>query len=187
MSVLFVNACVRSGSRTNRLARYFLENISEKVETVNLTEENILPLDGARLCERDLLLKECRTDAPLFYHARKFSKADTIVIAAPFWDLSFPSLLKLYLENVSVSGITFRYENGRPVGLCRAEQLVYITTAGGPMFSDFGFSYIKTLCNVLFGIKKTFCFKAENLDIDGADIESLLKAAEEEINHFFAR
>lgn len=187
MSVLFVNACVRSESRTLRLARHFLEHISGDVETVNLTEENILPLDDAHLCERDLLLKEGRTDAPLFRYARRFSQADTIVIAAPFWDLSFPSLLKLYMEAVSVSGITFQYEDGRPEGLCRAEQLVYITTAGGPMFADFGFSYIKTLSEVLFGIKKTFCFKAENLDVDGADTDSLLKTAEEEINRFFAR
>lgn len=58
MSVLFVNACVRSGSRTNRLARYFLENISEKVETENLD------IDGA---DTDSLLKTAEEEIDRFF------------------------------------------------------------------------------------------------------------------------
>lgn len=48
-------------------------------------------------------------------------------------DLSFPARLKIYLENIYVTGIVSKYdENGRPRGLCRAERLYYVTTAGGP-------------------------------------------------------
>ena len=37
----------------------------------------------------------------------QFQRADAILIAAPFYDLSIPALLKVYIENVSVDGITF--------------------------------------------------------------------------------
>ena len=55
----------------------------------------------------------------------------------------FPALLKQYLEQISVVGITFKYsENGVPVGLCRADRLFYVTTAGGNEVPDiFGFGY----------------------------------------------
>ena len=30
-----------------------------------------------------------------------------IVVAAPFWDLSVPAVLKVYIENISADGVTF--------------------------------------------------------------------------------
>ena len=43
----------------------------------------------------------------IFDYAKDFAKADTIVIAAPFWDLSFPASLKCYIEAINILGITF--------------------------------------------------------------------------------
>ena len=34
-----------------------------------------------------------------------------IVIAAPYWDLSFPAVLKTYLEQINVLGVTFDYSD----------------------------------------------------------------------------
>lgn len=45
----------------------------------------------------------------MFKYAHEFANADLIVIAAPFWDLSIPALLKVYIENIAVDGITFEY------------------------------------------------------------------------------
>lgn len=51
----------------------------------------------------------------MFKYAHQFAESDTVVIAAPYWDLSFPAVLKAYLEAVSVCGITFKYdEQGVP-------------------------------------------------------------------------
>ena len=41
----------------------------------------------------------------MFDLASQFQQADEIVIAAPYWDLSFPAILKLYLENIYVTGV----------------------------------------------------------------------------------
>ena len=41
----------------------------------------------------------------------------------------------------------FRYsDDGRPVGLCRARRLFYVSTSGGPAETDpFGFGYVEAL------------------------------------------
>ena len=117
--------------------------------------------------------------------AKAFAEADEILIAAPFWDLAFPAILRNYIENICVQGLTFYYtEEGVPASLCRAKKLVYVMTAGGPTEGmDFGFPYVDTLCRVFFGIKETACFKAEMLDVIGVDAEGALRKAAEEIDH----
>lgn len=40
---------------------------------------------------------------------------------------------------------------------------------------------MKTLAETFYGIPETVCYKAENLDVDGADVEMILKRVEEEI------
>ena len=181
MDILFVNACVREQSRTLLLARYLLEKMPGEVTEIKLEEEDMKPLSKDLLAKRDRLLSEKKFDDDLFRYARQFAKVDCIVIAAPYWDFAFPALLKIYLEAVTVSGITFCYENDRPKGLCSAKKLYYVTTAGGPVIADFGYPYVEALAKNLYGIGETTCIKAENLDIDGADVEGILEKAKEEI------
>ena len=42
----------------------------------------------------------------MFDYANAMAQADMIVIAAPYWDMSFPASLKIFLEAASVVGIT---------------------------------------------------------------------------------
>ena len=97
--ILYINACAREGSRTSELAQHLLVDLDGHVECVDLYEEDIRPLDAGLLAERDNLLKSGKSDDEFFSLARQFASADTIVIAAPYWDLMFPSVLKVYLEN----------------------------------------------------------------------------------------
>lgn len=107
-----------------------------------------------------------------------FANADTVVIAAPYYDLSFPAMLKQYFEQINVLGLTFTYsETGTPKGLCKAKDLYYVTTAGGPIISDeFGFGYVKALAKCFYGIENVYQIKAEGLDIIGADVEAILNS-----------
>lgn len=182
MKVLFVNACVREQSRTLLLARHLLSRLSAKVSEIRLEDLDLKPLTKHSLARRDDLLRQGKWEDPSLRHARQFADADCIVIAAPYWDFGFPALLKLYLEAVTVSGITFCYEAGRPRGLCKAKKLYYITTAGGPILQDFGFSYVRSLAENLYGIRETSCIRAENLDMDGADVALILEETIEKIN-----
>ncbi len=179
--ILFVNACVRPQSRTLRLAQSVLDRLSGHLIEVDLSADPIPFLDREGLDRRNALLAAGDFDAPMLRHAGQFAKADTIVIAAPYWDLMFPALLKAYLEAVTVSGLTFRYtDEGRPASLCNAKRLIYVTTAGGYIGDyDFGFQYVSTLARGFFGIENISCVRAEGLDIVGADVEDILRAAEE--------
>ena len=129
---LFINCCPRGESRTEKLARALLRTLGE-YEELRLYDEPLHPLGRADIAKRDALLAEKKYDDEMFRYARQFATADRIVIAAPLWDLSFPAQLKVYLENIYVTGIVTKYsEAGEPVGLCRASELYYVTTTGRP-------------------------------------------------------
>lgn len=177
-NILFINTCVRNGSRTKRLADVLLEKLNGNVTEISPDTDGLKPLSRDSLERRDSLLKAGEFSASELNAARNFAGADIIVIAAPYWDLTFPSLLKIYLENVTVCGVTFRYaENGIPQGLCKAEKLYYVTTAGGPIIHNFGFEYVDALAKEFYGIKETYFISAEGLDIIGSDPEKILKDA----------
>ena len=185
--ILFINACPREGSRTLELTRHLLSKMEGSVEELTIFEENLLPLNGKTLALRDKMTANQNFDHPIFKYARQFAKADVIVLAAPFWDLSFPSALKIWLEYVMAKEITFRYtEEGSPCGLCKAKKLFYISTAGGPVSpAHMGFSYMDGLAKSYFGIPETVLFSAENLDILGADTAAILTKAKEEIDNYW--
>ena len=171
---LFINCCPRENSRTERLAQKLLGKLGE-YEEVNPEKEGLVPIDNERLNYRTALLEKGDLSDDIFKYAKQFAAADTIVIAAPFWDLSFPSVLKIYIENIYVTGIVSKYdENGAPKGLCKAKTLYYVTTAGGPYDGRFSFDYLKELAESFFGIEKTVLIKAEMLDIIGNDAEKIL-------------
>ena len=174
--ILLINACVRKASRTKRLADRFLSEKRQSITELNLSDIEYPNVDEEFLIKRDSLIAEGDFDNPMFALARQFADADEIVIAAPFWDLSFPASLKQYFEQINVLGITFRYTpEGIPQGLCKAKKLTYITTAGGDFFpEEFGFGYVKALAENFYGIRDVRLIKATGLDIDGADTKKIL-------------
>ena len=184
MKTLFVNACVRPESRTLKLAKHVLEKLGNDYTEVNLEKENIQPLNLETLQQRDVLLKEQKFDAPMLKYAKQFAESETVVIAAPYWDLSFPAMLKNYIEAVTVNGITFTYsEEGRPVSLNNIKKVVYVTTSGGPMANmDYGCEYIAGVCKNLYGIEDIKCYKAEMLDVFVDDVDGILAKVMEEID-----
>ena len=188
--ILFINACVRRESRTKILADRLLARLKEDaehnsdndncVEELRLEDMAFPVADEAFLHKRDALLAAGELNDPLFAPARQFASADTIVIAAPYWDLSFPAALKQYIEQVNVVGITFEYTpEGFPRGLCRAKKLYYVMTAGGTYVpEEFGYGYVKALSQNFYGIQDVELIKAVGLDIIGADVNKIIGEAE---------
>lgn len=174
--VLFVDACVRVDSRTKKLAEAFLKKLGDSVIHVALEKISFGVTDESYLKKRDDLIAKGEYDNDMFDLARQFAKADTIVIAAPYWDLSFPAMLKQYIETINVLGITFEYTaDGFPKGLCKADKLYYIMTAGGSYVpEEFGFGYVKALAQNFYGIKEVEIIKAIGLDIMGADAGAIM-------------
>ncbi len=177
--ILFINACVRKESRTYRLAKELLDSLDGVIKEVRLENVQFPVVDEDFINRRETLKNAGKYDDPMFSLGRDFADADTIVIAAPYYDLSFPAMLKQYFEQINVLGLTFTYsESGIPQGLCKAKNLYYVTTAGGPILSDEpGFGYVKALANTFYGIEEVHQIKAEGLDVIGADVEAILENA----------
>lgn len=184
--LLFIDACVNRGiSRTEQLAQTLLKEMNQngeyEIETLNLEDEDLKLFTGKESALRESLTKAGNFEGPLFTYAKQFAAADRIVVAAPYWDFSFPARMKCYLEQICVTGLTFTFSSkGIPGGLCHADSLHYVTTSGGSIGElNLGYEYLEKLCKVYYGINETVCYTAEGLDIEGNSVEEIMKEAEE--------
>ena len=182
--LLVIDCCPRgddSATRTYYQA-YLRAADKQNIQIVELDKLGLMPLDGETLRKRDKLVSAQDFGSEQFFLARQFKEADEVLIAAPFWDLSFPSLLKVYLEHVTVNGLTFGYdEQGCCRGLCRARKLLYFSTCGG-FYGDrhLGYEYVKALGNML-GIPLCVPYIIEGLDIDPNKRDSIVTQAINEL------
>ena len=184
--LLFIDACVNRGiSRTEQLAQTLLKEMNQngeyEIETLNLEDEDLKLFTGKESALRESLTRAGNFEGPLFTYAKQFAAADRIVVAAPYWDFSFPARMKCYLEQICVTGLTFTFSSkGIPGGLCHADSLHYVTTSGGSIGEpNLGYEYLEKLCKVYYGINETVCYTAEGLDIEGNSVEEIMKEAEE--------
>lgn len=183
--LLWIDCCIRGeASRTLRLSRAFFDHLPSGYEVTHLDLMQLQPryFTGAYFDAREELLAQNRLDHPRFDLAHQFADADCIVISAPFWDLSFPALLKVYIEQVSLEGVTFATDESGLRGLCRAERVIFLTTRGGFYTDDpqeMGSRYLHALSQ-FFGIARYDCVAADGMDAAGFDSAAALQTAMEE-------
>lgn len=66
----------------------------------------------------------------------QFVSYDKYVFVTPFWNFSYPPIMKAYLDSVSLAGKTFKYsEQGQPIGLLTDKKALHIQARGG-FYSD---------------------------------------------------
>ena len=185
MKLLFIDGCISQrgpASRTRALAEAFLSAFQEshpgaEVETVTLEALDLKPFLPAALNRRDELASVGAFDAPVFDLARQFQAADKIAAAAPFWDMSFPAVMRIYIEHISANGLCYHYEAGGCHGDCRADRLAYLTTSGDfERPESLGVLYWKQLSK-MFGVPRFDYVFAGGLDVDPAKAPELLEAA----------
>lgn len=164
-NIIFIDACMRAGSRTKRIAERIIEELSGRycIETIRLGEAEYPVVDNRILEERNNGTVP-KAHAEL---AGRIAAADRIVIAAPFWDMSFPSALKVFFENMSLFGITFDSNDKECYGLCKAEKVMYITTRGMDISTgdplEQATPYIRALSH-LWGWGELTVISAQNMD-----------------------
>ena len=163
--LIFIDACMRAGSRTRRIATPIIAELGKRysVETVDLTR-NIYPVaDNYTLEDRNQGVVPAE-DVDL---AKRIAAAVRIVIAAPFWEMSFPSALKVFFENMSLFGITFDSNEKECYGLCKAEKVMYITSRGMNISTgdplEQATPYIKAI-SYLWGWGELSVVAAQNMD-----------------------
>ena len=178
--VLYIKANIKNEgeSRTFKVSDSFVEeykknNPEDQIITLDLYKENI---DFLRADDLGKLFgpkdEESKNNSILKY-AYQFADADKYIIAAPMWNLSFPAILKAYIDYVSVSGITFKYTAEGPVGLLNNKKAVHIVSRGGAYDNspyEMGDRYLRTILG-FFGIKDIETIAIDNLDVIGVNVE----------------
>ena len=186
--VLYIKANIKNEgeSRTFKVSDSFVEeykknNPEDEIITLDLYKENI---DFLRADDLGKLFgpkdEESKNNSILKY-AYQFADADKYIIAAPMWNLSFPAILKAYIDYVSVSGITFKYTAEGPVGLLNNKKAVHIVSRGGGYDNspyEMGDRYLRTILG-FFGIKDIETIAIDNLDVMGVNVEEKVEEGKE--------
>ena len=181
--ILVIDACVRrEESRTKKLMDRAVQTLKKahpnwQFEILTLMDLELKYWNTRSLKERDELLAKKQYDAPVFAYGNQFREADGIIVAAPFWDLSIPAVLKVYIENISAEGITFGCGPEGLYGICRAQWMLFLTTRGGiweESDMEQGSRYMEAMSR-FFDIDRYYHVYADGIDIDTLDGEGILQ------------
>lgn len=183
--VLYIkaNAKPEGASRTFQISDTFIETYKQKhpedeVITLDLYKEAIKPLSSEDIQSVFGPKTEESKKHPILKYAYQFVEADKFIVAEPMWNLSIPGILKLYIDYICVTGITFKYTAEGPVGLCKGKA-INITTRGGAYSQgpgadvEMGDRYLRTLFGFL-GVQDYTTIYADELDVIGKDVSAIL-------------
>ena len=175
-----------SMSATNRMVAHLLAKLpAGSVQTVNLAETDIQPLDKAAVemfiatvfQRQQPNAEQAAVLARLMSVVEQVKSARRLVIAYPMYNFGIPARLKDWLDNLVVPGGTFlRYgENGAPQGLMGAHKVLLLQSSGnvysaGPMAQmDFASSYLKSLLGGFLGFASVDTVRAEGTSVNNRE------------------
>lgn len=163
--LIIIDSCMREESRTKVILDAARDVLSTRyeIETINVNALALPPVTPDVLKER----MSGKVPEETVALAGRIASADRIVIAAPFWDMSFPAILKAFFENMSLYNVTFTDNGTTCTGLCKCQKVMYITTRGMDIPTgdsrDQGSSYLKALSS-LWGLGDVITVASWNLD-----------------------
>lgn len=186
--VLYIKANIKpeGESRTFQVSDYFVEQYQkehpqDEIVTLDLYKEEIDFLRPEDLGKIYGPKDESSKQNPVLKYAYQFVEADKYIFAAPMWNLGAPAIIKAYFDYVSVAGITFKYGESGPVGLCEGKKAVHITSRGGVYAGtsiEMDDRYLRTILG-LFGVKDVTTIPVEGVDILGIDVVAKVNEAKE--------
>lgn len=123
------------------LDAYIEKNPSDEVTSIDLYKEHIPYIDAdvfsgwgklqSGSAFDQLSPEEQNKVGRLGALSDQFVGADKYVFVTPFWNFSFPPVMKAYFDAISVAGKTFRYTAEGPVGLLTDKKALHIQARGG--------------------------------------------------------
>ena len=177
--LVIIDSCMHEGSRTRRLLQAAVNELSTRyaIETFDVNALAFPPVSPEIMQQRN----NGYVPERIVEVSRRIAAADRLVIAAPFWDMSFPAALKVFFENMSLYNITFGSNDRECFGLCRCEKLLYITTRGMNIHTgdplEQATPYIRAL-GFLWGLGDIHVVSAENMDYSSEEeIEEKIREA----------
>ena len=135
---------------------------NDEIRHIDLFKEDIPMIDKdvltgwGKLRNGDELTKEEQQKVNRFSEILdEFLSADKYVFVSPMWNLSFPPVLKAYIDAISIAGKTFKYTAEGPQGLLTDKKVLHIQSRGG-FYSEgpaaeveSGDRYLKTIMTFL--------------------------------------
>ena len=133
-STLFANGGVSHQLGDELVAR--LMSAGDRVVSRDLATEGMPHLDGERI-QALSTPAEARSErqhdivAYADDQIAQVQAADVLIIGAPMYNFSVPSVLKAWFDHIARAGVTFEYSNAGPRGLLTGKRAYIITTRGG--------------------------------------------------------
>lgn len=198
--VLYVKANPKADeySYSSRLANAFLEEYQkhhpeDEIVKLDLYKAEIPFLDvdvfsaWGKFASHDELTEIEKSKAEhMDQLTTQFLEADRVIFSAPFWNLSYPPMLKAYIDTICIAGKTFEYTEKGPVGLVPDKPVLLIEARGGIYSKGPGAEmensqrYLKTIMNFM-GIQNFTPFIIEGLHLDPTKAEDIYQEAEERV------
>ncbi|WP_035051909.1 NAD(P)H-dependent oxidoreductase [Carnobacterium pleistocenium] len=176
----------RSMQVTDAFVKSYIENHpKDSVEDINLYDLAVPDID------RDLLqawselsngtifteLSEVKQQKVTLFegYTNGFLNADKIIIANPLWNLNVPTRLKAWVDTITVTGKTFKYnEKGEVIGLAGDKKVLHIQANGGLYGGkDPANQYLKTISTYI-GVTDFQELFVEGLDYDPAKTAAIM-------------
>ena len=109
--------------------------------------------------------------------------ADIVVLTAPVYNFSIPSVLRAWVDHICRAGLTFRYSEDGPQGLLADRPVYLVMASGGVPFgspADFASGYLKQVFGFL-GIDDVRLIGAEKVALD---LSAATRGALDELEHW---
>lgn len=115
--------------------------------------------------------------------------ADLLLIGAPMYNFSLPSMLKAWFDHLARAGVTFRYTDKGPEGLLTGKRVVVIASMGGRHqagATDHLRPYLRTMLGFL-GLRDVEFIVADGLNLGAEAREAGLQNARRQIARVVAK
>lgn len=131
--VLYIKANPKESKDSDslKLGNYFVEKLRENNPNDEVEVLDLYQMELHNLTKTDLEEIRLGKDTEMKKAAEYFASFDKYIIAAPMWNLSFPAILKTYIDYIFYVGIAFVYTPQGPEGLLENKKVLYVTTRGG--------------------------------------------------------
>ena len=109
--------------------------------------------------------------------------ADVVVLTAPVYNFSIPSVLRAWIDHICRAGLTFRYTEDGPQGLLADRPVYLVMASGGVPFGspvDFASGYLKQVFGFI-GIDDVRLIGAEKVALD---LSAATRGALDELEHW---
>lgn len=153
--VLYIKATPKSkeNSWTLKMSEAFIENYKKNNPNDLVTELNLYNENFGYLSLEETQEMPLNVENKVKKYSSQFIEYDKYVIAAPFWNLSIPAILKSYIDRLMIVGKTFKYTETGAQSLIAGKKAIFFMAMGGiysiPSMKKFenGITYL----NLAFG------------------------------------